>query len=47
VGNLINNDKGQDHDEWAIKNNYISMVPCQFDLTSYEAINQMNEDWNF
>jgi 5'-nucleotidase len=47
VGNLINEDKGQDNDEWAIKNNYISMVPCQFDLTSYEAINQMNEDWNF
>ena len=47
VGNLINNDPGQDHDEWAIKNNYISIVPCQFDLTSYEAIDEMNTDWNF
>ena len=47
VGNLINNDQGQDHDEWAIKNNYISIVPCHFDLTSYQAITEINADWNF
>ena len=47
VGKLINNDKGEDHDEWAIKNNYLSIVPCQFDLTSYQAIAEMNADWNF
>ena len=46
VGNLINKDKGEDHDEWAIKNNYLSIVPCQFDLTSYQAIAEMNADWN-
>ena len=47
VGNLINDDKGHDHDEWAIKNNYISIVPCHFDLTSYQAITEINADWNF
>lgn len=45
LGNFINHDKGEDNDEWAIANNYISIVPCQFDLTGYFAINQLNEGW--
>jgi 5'-nucleotidase len=47
AGNFVNFDKGEDNDEWAIGNNYISIVPCQYDLTAHHAINQINEDWNW
>ena len=45
VGNFVNFDKGEDNDEWAITNNYVSVVPCQFDLTAHQAIPILNEDW--
>ena len=45
AGNFVNFDKGEDNDEWAIANNYISIVPCQFDLTAHHTITQLNEDW--
>jgi 5'-nucleotidase len=44
-GSFINNDKGEDTDEWAIANNYVSVVPCLFDLTAHHAISQLNADW--
>ena len=47
AGNFVNFDKGEDNDEWAIANNYVSIVPCQYDLTAHHAINQINEDWNW
>lgn len=47
VGNFVNHDKGEDNDEWAVGNNYVSIVPCQFDLTGYHAITQLNEKWDF
>jgi 5'-nucleotidase len=47
AGNFVNFDKGEDNDEWAIGNNYISIVPCQYDLTAHHAINQINQDWNW
>ena len=43
VGNFVNFDKGEDNDEWAIANNYISVVPCQFDLTAHTAIPFLKE----
>lgn len=46
VGNFVNFDKGEDNDEWAIANNYVSVVPCQFDLTAYSAIPVLNEEWS-
>jgi 5'-nucleotidase len=46
TGNFVNFDKGEDNDEWAIANNYVSVVPCQFDLTAYSAIPGLNEDWD-
>ncbi|MEP5614080.1 MAG: 5'/3'-nucleotidase SurE, partial [Cyclobacteriaceae bacterium] len=46
VGNFVNHDKGEDNDETALANNYVSIVPCQFDLTAYPAIRQLNEDWD-
>jgi 5'-nucleotidase len=45
TGNFVNFDKGEDNDEWAIANNYVSVVPCQFDLTAYSALPLLNEDW--
>lgn len=38
-------DKGEDTDEWALANNYISIVPTQFDLTAHHAIQNIN-NWN-
>lgn len=46
AGNFVNFDKGEDNDEWAIANNYVSVVPCQFDLTAHNAIPVLNEDWD-
>mgnify|MGYP003477206943 CR=1 FL=1 len=31
----VNFDKGKDTDVWALANNYVSVVPVQFDLTNY------------
>ena len=39
-------DKGQDTDEWALSQGYVSLVPTQFDLTAHHAIPQIN-NWNF
>ncbi|HLW20677.1 MAG TPA: 5'/3'-nucleotidase SurE [Cyclobacteriaceae bacterium] len=47
AGNFVNFDKGEDNDEWAIANNYASIVPCQFDMTAHHAISQMNDDWDW
>jgi 5'-nucleotidase len=47
VGNFVNHDKGEDNDEWAIANNYVSIVPCLFDLTAHHAISRLNDEWDF
>jgi 5'-nucleotidase len=39
-------DKGEDTDEWALANGYISIVPTKFDLTAHHVIQQIN-NWNF
>ncbi len=39
-------DKGEDTDEWALSNGYISIVPTQFDLTAHHAIQHIN-NWDF
>ena len=43
TGNFVNFDKGEDNDEWAIANNYASLVPCRYDLTDTGAINYLSE----
>lgn len=45
-GEFVNQDKGEDTDEWALKNGYISIVPVQFDLTAHHATQQLNT-WNW
>jgi 5'-nucleotidase len=47
VGSFVNFDRGEDNDEWAIANNYVSIVPCQFDLTAHTAILHLNQQWEF
>jgi 5'-nucleotidase len=46
TGSFVNFDKGDDTDEWALANNYVSIVPCQYDMTALHAIAQMNNDWS-
>ncbi len=42
TGEFINEDGGQDTDEWALHNGYVSVVPVQFDLTAHHAIQEIN-----
>ncbi|MCT8338878.1 5'/3'-nucleotidase SurE [Flavobacteriaceae bacterium TK19130] len=42
TGEFINGDKGEDTDEWALANGYVSVVPVQFDLTAHHAIKFLN-----
>lgn len=46
TGSFVNQDKGEDIDEWAIANNYTSVVPVSFDLTAYHAISTLNKEWD-
>ena len=47
AGEFVNQDKGEDTDEWALHNGYISVVPVQFDLTAHHAVQQLNTwKWN-
>jgi 5'-nucleotidase len=46
TGSFMNHDKGEDTDEYALANNYISVVPCEFDLTAPHAIVLLNNDWD-
>jgi len=42
TGTFINEDKGEDTDEWALSHGYISVVPTQFDLTAHHSIQHLN-----
>ncbi|WP_335966477.1 5'/3'-nucleotidase SurE [Galbibacter sp. PAP.153] len=42
TGKFENQDKGEDTDEWALANGYVSVVPVQFDLTAHHAIQDLN-----
>ncbi|TBV27877.1 5'/3'-nucleotidase SurE [Meridianimaribacter sp. CL38] len=42
TGKFVNLDKGEDTDEWALKNGYVSVVPIQFDLTAHHCIQNLN-----
>ncbi|ALJ05165.1 stationary phase survival protein SurE [Pseudalgibacter alginicilyticus] len=41
-GKFVNLDNGEDTDEWALTNNYVSVVPIQFDLTAHHSIQNLN-----
>ena len=47
TGRFENFEPGQkDTDVWALDNNYISVVPVQFDMTAYNALDKL-KDWNY
>lgn len=41
-GEFVNLDQGEDTDEWALENGYVSVVPVQFDMTAHHAIQPLN-----
>lgn len=45
TGKFVNYDKGNDTDEWALANGFVSVVPVQFDLTAHHAMAHVN-NWN-
>ena len=45
TGKFVNMDKGEDTDEWALANNYISITPVQFDMTAHHFIKDLN-NWD-
>lgn len=46
-GYFVNFDEDKnDTDEWALANNYASIVPCQYDITSYSALKTIQQ-WQF
>jgi 5'-nucleotidase len=45
TGEFKNMDKGKDTDVWALKNNYVSLVPVQFDLTNYVLKTKLEKTW--
>ena len=38
TGKFIIDDEGTDTDEWALANNYVSVVPVKHDITDYEVL---------
>lgn len=45
TGEFVNFDKGKDTDVWALANNYVSVVPVQFDLTNYVLKAKLEKTW--
>lgn len=46
TGQFVNFDKKKDTDVWALANNYISIVPVQFDLTNYALKDSLENKLN-
>lgn len=47
TGKFVNFDHGEDTDEWALSNGYVSIVPVQYDLTNHHAIRYINKNWDW
>lgn len=45
TGVFVNFDKGKDTDVWALANNFVSIVPVQFDLTNYVLKTKLQKSW--
>lgn len=46
TGVFRNYDKGTDTDIWALENGYVSIVPCQFDITAHASLEHF-KTWEF
>jgi 5'-nucleotidase len=45
-GEFVNREpESIDNDIWALENNYVSIVPCKYDMTAHEAIAEVSK-WN-
>lgn len=42
TGKFVNLDEGNDTDEWALANGFVSVVPVHIDFTGYKAIDFLN-----
>lgn len=47
TGEFVNFDKSEDTDVWALNNNFVSIVPVQFDLTNYKLKDKLETTFNF
>ena len=47
TGDFVNFDEGTDTDVWALENNYVSVVPVQFDLTNYTLKSQLEKSFKW
>ena len=47
TGEFVNFDKSKDTDVWALKNNYVSVVPVQFDLTNHLLKDKLSKKWKW
>jgi 5'-nucleotidase len=45
TGEFVNFDEGTDTDVWALENNYVSLVPVQFDMTNYVLKDKLEKTW--
>ncbi len=45
TGEFVNFDEGTDTDVWALENNFVSVVPIQFDMTNYTIKQQLEKTW--
>lgn len=45
TGEFVNFDEGTDTDVWALENNYVSVVPVQFDMTNYVLKDKLEKIW--
>lgn len=45
TGEFVNFDKSKDSDVWALANNYVSVVPVEFDLTNYKLKEKLEKSW--
>ncbi|RZK63115.1 MAG: 5'/3'-nucleotidase SurE [Hymenobacter sp.] len=45
LGEFVNKDRGLDTDEAALAAGYVSVVPCQFDLTNYAGLQELARAW--
>ncbi len=42
TGKFVNHDSGEDTDEWALANYYVSVVPVDSDVTAHTFVNELN-----
>lgn len=47
TGEFINYDKSEDTDVWALANDYVSVVPVEFDFTAYDVKKKLEKKWKF